>query len=207
MGLSRAALSLLVPPLCAACGRGCPQQAVLCRRCESRLAASSPLQSGALAGVDVAWSAALYEGVGRALVSALKFRRLLPVAELMAARIQLLSPPGLLSGALVPVPTARVRYLARGFDPPTELATALAAHSGLPLHPCLTRRGSGRQVGRRRAERIGDPPLIRATARPPRSAVLVDDVLTTGATVAACAHALRSAGTVRVVAVTFARRL
>ncbi|MGV1050451.1 MAG: ComF family protein, partial [Solirubrobacterales bacterium] len=73
--------------------------------------------------------------------------------------------------------------------------------------PCLARRGSGRQVGRRRAERLAHPPRIRATGAAPRSVMLVDDVLTTGATLSACARALRAAGATRVVAVTFARRL
>ncbi|MGB7684923.1 MAG: phosphoribosyltransferase family protein, partial [Solirubrobacterales bacterium] len=76
-----------------------------------------------------------------------------------------------------------------------------------PVECCLRRRGSGRQVGRRRADRVGHPPCIQVHGRAPRSVLLIDDVLTTGATLAACAKALRAAGAARVVAVTFARRL
>ncbi|MDQ3725330.1 MAG: ComF family protein, partial [Actinomycetota bacterium] len=94
-----------------------------------------------------------------------------------------------------------------GFDPAGELAAALAARLEAPLSCCLERRGRGRQVGRRRAERVGHPPRIHSTGAAPRSALLVDDVLTTGATLTACAGALRAAGASRVVAVTFARRL
>ena len=72
---------------------------------------------------------------------------------------------------------------------------------------CLRRLGGSRQVGRRRAERLGRPPRIEAHGAAPRSVLLVDDVLTTGATISACARALRGAGAARVVAVTFARRL
>jgi predicted amidophosphoribosyltransferase len=141
------------------------------------------------------------------LVAALKFRRLLPVAELIADRIHWLAPTTVLSGALVPVPTARSRSLARGFDPASVIASALACLSGLPLEPCLARSGPGRQVGRRRSERVGHPPQIRACKGVPRSVVLIDDVLTTGATLSACARALRREGAVRVAAITFTRRL
>jgi predicted amidophosphoribosyltransferase len=125
----------------------------------------------------------------------------------MADRIAWLAPGTLLGGEIVPVPTARVRSLARGFDPAGEIAAALAERTGLPLGALLAREGSGRQLGRRRAERLGRPPRIRARGPAPPSVVLVDDVLTTGATVSACARALRGAGATRVVAVTFARRL
>jgi predicted amidophosphoribosyltransferase len=140
-------------------------------------------------------------------VVALKFRRLLPVAELMAERVHWLAPGTLLSGAIVPVPTAPLRSALRGFDPAAEIAAVLAVRSGLALSRCLSRAGTGRQVGRRRARRIGHPPLIRARGEVPRSVVLVDDVLTTGATLSSCARALREAGARRIVAVTFTRRL
>jgi predicted amidophosphoribosyltransferase len=195
-----------LPPLCAACGRSCRPGAALCTRCARRLAASAPLEGGGPQGLDRVWSSAAHEGVQRDLVVALKFRRLLPVAELIADRIHWLAPSGLLSGAVVPVPTARLRSLQRGFDPAAEIAAALAELTGAPLRPCLARRGGGRQVGRRRAQRIGHPPLIHPRGEVPRSVLLIDDVLTTGATLSACARALRSAGAIRVCAVTFTRR-
>lgn len=125
----------------------------------------------------------------------------------MAERIDRLAPASMLSGAVVPVPTARLRSLGRGFDPAGEIAAALAARTGLPLAACLRRAGAGRQVGRRRAERIGGPPRVELRGKAPRSALLVDDVLTTGATLSACARALRAGGAIRVAAVTFTRRL
>ncbi|HET7574427.1 MAG TPA: phosphoribosyltransferase family protein [Solirubrobacterales bacterium] len=198
----------LLPSLCAACGRSCRPGAVLCTRCTRRLAAAEPLGGGGPQGLDRAWSSAPHEGVARDLVTALKFRRLLPVAGLMADRIQWLAPASLLSGAIVPVPTAPLRSLRRGFDPAAEIAAALAELTGAPLRPCLGRADlGGRQVGRRRAQRIGHPPRIRLRAEAPRSVLLVDDVLTTGATLSACARALRSGGAVRVAAITFTRRL
>lgn len=207
MEAARLLAAALVPPLCAACGRSCRPQAVLCNRCARRLARAEPLTGKGPPGLDRAWSSAAHEGVARDLVAALKFRRLLPVAGLMAERIEWLVPAHLLGGAIVPVPPAALRLRRRGFDPTGELAAALAARLGVPLEPCLVRRGGGRQVGRRRAERIAHPPRIEARCAVPRSVLLVDDVLTTGSTLTACAKALRGAGAARVVALTFARRL
>lgn len=207
MDLAQAFVECVAPSRCAACRRSCRPGSALCTRCSRRLAAAEPLSGAGPWGLDRAWSSAPHDGVARDLVAALKFRRLLPVAELMADRIAWLAPSPMLSGAVVAVPTARLRTLSRGFDPAHEIAAALASRTGLPLAECLRRRGSGRQRGRRRAERIGHPPLIEPHGRVPRSVLLVDDVLTTGATLSACARALRGAGAVRVVAVTFSRRL
>lgn len=207
MDLAGIASSLLAPPLCAACGRGCRGDAVLCTRCSRSLAAARPLAASGPQGVDRAWSSAPHEGVARALVGALKFRRLLPVADVMAERMHWLVSEHLLGGAVVSVPAAPARQRRRGFDPAGELAAALASRLGSEPVACLARRGSGHQVGRRRAERIGHPPRIEPIAEAPRSVLLVDDVLTTGATLASCAAALRSAGAKRVIAVTFSRRV
>jgi predicted amidophosphoribosyltransferase len=207
MELARAIAVALAPPLCAACGRSCRPGAIVCTRCSRRLADAEPLRGNGPAGLDRAWSSASYEGVARDLVVALKFRRLLPVADLMAERIEWLAPAHMLSGTVVPVPPALPRLRRRGFDPAGELAAALAARLEAPIKRCLERRGGGRQVGRRRSERLGRPPRIEPCGAAPRSALLVDDVLTTGATLTACACALRAAGASRVVAVTFARRL
>ncbi|HET7589129.1 MAG TPA: phosphoribosyltransferase family protein [Solirubrobacterales bacterium] len=207
MEVAKAVAVALVPPLCAACGRSCRVEAVICNRCGRRLADAKPLLGSGPAGLDRAWSSASYEGVARDLVAALKFRHLLPVADLMAERIEWLAPAHMVSGTIVPVPPAPPRLRRRGFDPAGELAAALAERLDAPLEGCLERRGGDRQVGRRRAERVAHPPRIHARGAAPRSALLIDDVLTTGATLTACARALRAAGSSRVVAVTFARRL
>ena len=207
MDLVGLASSLLAPPLCASCGRGCRAEAVLCTRCSRALGAARPLPAGGPQGVDRVWSSAPHEGVARALVGALKFRRLLPVAEVMAERIDWLVPQHLLGGSVVSVPPAPARQRRRGFDPAGELAAALAIRLSVEPVACLARRGSGHQVGRRRAERIGHPPRIEAIAESPRSVLLIDDVLTTGATLTACAAALRGAGAKRIVALTFSRRV
>jgi predicted amidophosphoribosyltransferase len=197
-------LGLLVPPRCALCGAGCASRAQLCEGCESRLGGLRPCPA-AVPATDGAWCAAPYEGVARELVVALKFGARLGLAHPAAAAIAAGAPDGLLCGEIVPVPPAPWRRRRRGFDAAEALARALAAEAGLPVRPCLRRSQGRRQVGRPRAQRLADPPRIRVAAAPPVRAVLVDDVLTTGATLAACARALRAHGTIRVAALAFAR--
>jgi predicted amidophosphoribosyltransferase len=155
-------------------------------------------------GVDLVWSLAPYEGVARQLVGALKFGSRIALAAEAAALIAACVPQEVLDGAIVPVPAAPLRRRRRGFDSAEAIAAALARRTGLPLTPCLSRSHGRRQVGRHRAERLADPPRVRSVSPPPERAVLIDDVTTTGATLAACANALRAAGTVRVAAVTLA---
>ncbi len=149
-----------------------------------------------------------YAGPARALVGALKFHGRLPAAGLMAAQLAATAPPGLLDGAtLVPVPADRGRRRARGFDHADRLARALARRTGLPLAQPLRRTGArSRQVGAGRSARLAAAPAaVGLRAAPPATVVLVDDVHTTGATLEACARALRQGGALRVVALAYAR--
>ncbi len=164
----------------------------------------TPLIGPGPAGVDLAVSAGPHEGVVRSLATALKFGRRLPLARRAAAAIRAAAPEDALRGCLVPVPPDPLRFRARGFDPAEEIAAALAAITVLRVEPCLERAPGPRQVGRPRRERLAGAPRVRARRPPPRAAVLVDDVWTTGATLSACAAALRAAGSERVVALTLA---
>jgi ComF family protein len=197
-------LGLVVPPRCAICARPCRPRAELCRRCESELerlaACLTPVP-----GLDAVWSAAAYKGIARDLVVSLKFAARLPLARRAGAVIAARAPGELLSGAIVPVPPAPARRRRRGFDTAEAIAAALRAQTGLPLVRCLRRSQGRRQVGRPRAQRLASPPRVWLSGAPPSAAVLVDDVTTTGATLSACASALRSGGCARVVAVTWAR--
>jgi predicted amidophosphoribosyltransferase len=145
--------------------------------------------------------------VARRVVHGLKYGRRLSLAGVAAEAMLRALPPGESPGAVVPVPPGPWRWRWRGFDPAEEIAVAVAGLTGLPFHPCLRRGRGRRQVGRRRAQRLTDPPRVWAVTAAPPSAVLVDDVWTTGATLEACAGALREAGSRRVIALTLARAL
>jgi predicted amidophosphoribosyltransferase len=198
--------ALLVPSACLACGARAPFSRCLCGPCSRALAAAPPVHGPAPPQVDSVWSASPNEGVARQLVAALKFRSLLPAAEVIAERLAV-SPAAAADTPIVPVPAAPARQRLRGFDPAQEIARLLAGRCGGRIASCLRRGAGPRQVGRSRAERVARPPSVQAVGQAPELALLVDDVITTGATLSACATALRAAGCRKVAAVSFVREL
>jgi predicted amidophosphoribosyltransferase len=200
-------VSLLAPPLCAACGGQRSLEAMLCERCDGELATAPAVIEPGPRGVDTAVSAAPFEGVARRVVHGLKYGRRVCLARVAAVAMLRALPARETVDAVVPVPPGPWRWRWRGFDPAEEIAMALAGLTGLPLRACL-RRGSGRrQVGRQRWDRLENPPRVWLERPPPASALLVDDVWTTGATLSACAEALRSGGCRHTVSLTLARTL
>jgi predicted amidophosphoribosyltransferase len=110
--------------------------------------------------------------------------------------------------AVVAVPLSASRLRERGFDQARVLATALASGLALPLLPALTRVRATEAQSRLdlAARRRNLSEAFRARGPvPPRQVVLVDDVITTGATVDAAARALRAAGARRVLVAAVAR--
>ena len=114
---------------------------------------------------------------------------------------------------VVPVPTTRKRLRARGYNQARVLAVEVAGRIGAPVVDALDRRGDGRsqislQPGERKANVESVFGLSKGAARVAGGPVLlVDDVLTTGATAAAGAEALGSGGVTSVTVLTFARAL
>ena len=155
--------------------------------------------------MELAVAAARFEGTARAVAHGLKYGRRLALAEVAARAMLRAWTPAPPAGILVPVPAAPWRRRWRGFDPAEEIALALARIAELPYRACLRRGGGPRQVGRPRSDRLSDPPRIWLDGAAPSRAVLVDDVHTTGATLAACAVALRAGGARRIDALTLAR--
>ena len=196
-------LDVLAPPVCVACGGWAGRAEPVCAACRARLRWLGPEPV-----VDT-WAPVAYAGPARDVVAALKFRGALRVADAMAAAVCAGAPAGWLSddAVLVPVPLHPARRRRRGFNQAERLATAVAARTGLPVSDCLERRGSSAtQMGRGREDRLARiAGSIGVIGQPPRSVVLIDDVVTTGATLHACAAALHTAGTADVRAMAYAR--
>lgn len=192
--------SLLLPGRCPVCERTGPAP---CAACWARL---RPAPAGPPpAGLDDCRSLLAYEGAGRELLARLKYRNGRSVVPWLAEGMA-----GLVAGADVDAvtwaPTSRARRRQRGFDQAEVLARAVAARMGRPCRSLLVRAGGAPQTGRSREERRRGPAFA---ARGERTAgariLLVDDVVTSGATLTAAAEALRGAGAVAVTAVTAGR--
>lgn len=194
----RSFAGVLLPTTCPCCGaRG----AAPCAACRSELRPPPPADPPL--GVD-GWVALLaYEGVGRELVARLKYRNARSALRWLAAGLaELVDPAGL--DVVTWAPTTPARRRARGFDQAELLARRLARDLGRPCRGLLRRGPGPAQTGRPAPERRNGLDL-RSVANPPRRVLVVDDVATTGTTLASVATALRASGTVEVWAATAAR--
>ena len=196
-------LSLIAPSLCGICGRPTDAESPACVACVDAIR-QGPSQPFLVPGADAAWAAAPYEDTPRRLIAALKFGKRFALARVAAEAIASAIPGDLSLGPIVPVPPDPLRHRWRGFDPAGSIAAELARRLEITLSHCLVRSHSRRQVGRSRTARLKGP-SVRAIGKAPPDVTLLDDVATTGATLAACASALRAAGAERVLAVAFAR--
>jgi predicted amidophosphoribosyltransferase len=183
------------PPLCERCGAPTAWPVARCRECSGRRLAFA----SARAAVE-------YDERVRRLVAAWKERGLrrlaVDAADVMALA---LTPPR--TPVLTFVPPDRERGRRRGHHPAERLAQELSSRWQLPVRPLLVRT---RYVPRQRGLPLGDRRRNVAGAFAPAGGIpsgvaLVDDVYTSGATVAAAASALRKGGARRVEVLTFAR--
>jgi ComF family protein len=162
--------------------------------------------------VQLEWCCS-FNGTARASVHALKYdgeqRLVRPLSEVMAARWRRASVGG---DVLVPVPVHVERRKQRGFDQAELLARGIGEILGLPVRNALARTGktaAQHQLGRTaRQSNVGGAFAVPATVQSEvrdRWIVLVDDVVTTGSTLAGCARALYDAGAFAVSALSLAR--
>ncbi len=112
---------------------------------------------------------------------------------------------------VVPVPTATGRRRERGFDHAALLARYIARQLKLEFVSALARLGQSRQVGAGRSQRLKQSELNYRVARPSliaeRHILLVDDVITTGATIQAATRTLKQARAKSVNALAFVKKL
>lgn len=163
-----------------------------------------------LNGFDAAYSLAAYEGRLRKLIHLFKYGRIAtlaaPLGEFLAVAIPRHTP----FDAVIPMPLHWRRRWGRGFNQAGLLAREVARRSGVPvIHAVRRKRATPPQAGLTNRQRRLN--VAGAFAANPRASVrdlsvlLVDDVLTTGATASACAAALKRAGARRVAVLTLAR--
>lgn len=157
----------------------------------------------------------VYDGVAKDLIWQLKFHGAQAAAEVMARHMAPLlsdiygSTTSRLA-VLVPVPTATSRARHRGYDQARLLARELSRQTGLPYADCLRRSGQTHQVGASRVQRLKQLQTafrVKASRFLPVSdtVILVDDVLTTGATLESAAAVLEQTGRCSIDAVVFAQ--
>jgi ComF family protein len=228
-------VDFVLPPVCLVCRQPVGEAHGLCATCWSELAfierpycerlgipfaydiGPGALSAQAIAAppvYDRARSAVLYQGVARDLVADLKYRDRTEVAPLLG-RLTARAARDLKDGAqlLIPVPLHRRRLIWRRFNQSALIAAVVAREIGVALETAaLVRvRATTPQVGLKGNERADNVAgAFQVTAQGAahvagRNVILVDDVVTTGATVAAAARALKRAGAARVDVLSFAR--
>ena len=196
-----AAARRITPPVCARCGNPLPAgETGLCPRCREHLPAFAAARS---------W--ALMEGSVRKAVHRLKYHRDVALADVLAAQLlRLVRAQGWEIDAVVAIPLGKQRLRERGYNQAALLAFPLALGLGVPFwrHALSRQRETRSQVGlsaEERRQNVAGAFAAEGRRLQGRVVLLVDDVMTTGATLDAAAQALLAAGAARVYAATVAR--
>ncbi|MFA1539760.1 ComF family protein [Actinomadura monticuli] len=208
MGLLDDVIDLLLPARCAGCGQ---EPVLLCDACARPLRAPARPARPAPAGLPPPWTVAAYEGPLRAILAAYKERGrtalAAPLGEALATAVRAALPPAAGADVRAPpvmvwVPSGRRAVRRRGYDPTrgvAEVAVRRLRADGVPVTMADVLRQRGRvadQAGLtavQRAANVRGAVEARACVAG-RRVVLVDDVVTTGASLAEAARALRAAG-------------
>lgn len=207
-------------PVCEACLREPEPLAAdyFCTVCRTPFLNPHPLDAAGrcgpcrlgLRGFDAAYCFGAYEGVLRDLIHLYKYAGMRPLAKPLGDLLGAALPRQERFDVVVPVPLHWRRRWSRGFNQSELLARAAARRSGLPMcRPVRRTRATEVQAGlsnsRRRQNVTGAFRVTRPGQVAGRRVLLVDDVMTTGATAGACAAALKRAGARSVALLALAR--
>lgn len=226
--LGRTALGLLFPCWCLGCGREGSLICDVCRRQLSEIKAplcprcGIPQPGGILCAgclnhrhnIDGIRSVFRFEGVMRQAIHQFKYNNLRVIAAPLARLLgDYLSTHPLTAEVIVPVPLHHRRLRERGYNQSKLLAKELSKITGLPLlKDSLIRQQHSQSQARaasavERRKNVAGAFICRGDNLKDRSIMLIDDVATSGATLDACAAALKSAGAGRVWGLTLAREV
>lgn len=187
---------MILAPWCERCGRPWEEPVSWCVDCPPR-------------SISAARASFLYDGPLARAIRGMKFSGWHAVGPHLAGAMAEVVAELLPADVVTWVPLSRRRRARRGFDQAEVLARVVAGRLGAPARPLLVRardtRAQARMTGPERRRALRD--AFEARGRVDRRVLLIDDVLTTGATASACAQALRRAGAERVTLLTAARSL
>ena len=138
----------------------------------------------------------LFEGELREAVIGLKYRNERRQAQVLAGLMSSILPTS--TDVITWAPTSAQRMRERGYDQAELLARHLAAHADVPWSRLLRRLDGAGQTGRTRVQRLAAPRFVAAPSTVGHNVCVVDDVVTTGATIRAAASALLVASAVSV---------
>ncbi len=197
--------------LCSSCRELLPQAQPKCYRCgrtdQGYATCKTCRKSSALGSVYVCTE---YEGFAEKIVRQMKFERAIEATRLIAKIAAIQFGSVLVDDVvIVPVPTATSRVRERGYDQAVVMAKHFSKHTGLPCANALRRLGQQRQTTSTRAQRLaqldGAFEMKARKLKGVRHVLLIDDVLTTGATLETAARVLKQAGVRRVDGIVFAQ--
>ena len=194
-------LSLLLPGTCPGCGRRAEPVCELCGASMRAAPAAPPIP-----GITWTVSAFAYEGVARELVARVKYRNERVAVRWLGARLgRACAGAPVAFDAVTWIPASARRRVERGVDHGALLARAVAHELSRTAERMLVRGDGPPQTGRAIEERRRGPTLHGVGSVAGRTVLVVDDVVTTGATLAAAARVLRGLGAHDVLAATVAR--
>ncbi len=198
------------PPVCVVCGR---EGAWLCPPARAQIERESLVTTMVIPGVDAVWARGSYDCPPlQALIQRMKYsgwhgldEEFQIILQPLATALERLPP----NTRVVPVPLHGRRLRGRGFNQAGSVAAALAGLTGWPIADCLRRaratKSQAQLPARARQTNVAGAFVFAGRGRAAKNIVLVDDVITTGATMQACAEILRQHGVQHITAIALAK--